>query len=365
MEQSHGLGLGSPRVSTDPLVAAIQSLAEGYGAAHGQALSCQEEGASASCGLAGVGHPGPNAVTAGHASPPARFGASMVYDKRNGYVVLFGGETPALENQTWIFSSGHWKNLSPVHSPPARMYAGMAYDAKDGYVLLFGGYNDSDSTDFSDTWTFASGVWTQLNPTTHPPEDALMSMAYDARDGYVLMYSGMGIGGTFGITWKFVGGQWTELTPRTHPNAMYGASMTFDSRDNYVVLFGGRNATGVYLNETWSFAKGQWTNMTNGAAPPVRFAAAMTYDASTDTVLLFGGNNGVTNLRDTWSYVGGTWSVVRTTPAPQARDFANLVYDPHLGYALLYGGAWFRATWAFSDGNWTRLDTWASPPAPG
>jgi len=68
----------------------------------------------------------------------------------------------------------------------------MAYDAADGYVLLFGGTESFNSTtSLGDTWEFHAGQWTQLFPSSSPSPRIFASMAYDAADGYVLLFGGV------------------------------------------------------------------------------------------------------------------------------------------------------------------------------
>ena len=67
----------------------------------------------------------------------------------------------------------------------------MTYDAEDGYALLFGG----EGTGFAylnDTWTYANGNWTNVTSrlSTAPQGSASDLMAYDAADGYVVLYQG-------------------------------------------------------------------------------------------------------------------------------------------------------------------------------
>src|SRR5579864_2096672 len=47
-----------------------------------------------------------------------------------------------------------------VPHPSARWAASMTYDARDGYTVLFGGSNGSRI--FTDTWMFRAGTWTRL-----------------------------------------------------------------------------------------------------------------------------------------------------------------------------------------------------------
>jgi hypothetical protein len=66
-----------------------------------------------------------------------------------------------------------------------------------------------------------------------------------AKDGYVLLFSGeQASGPLLSDTWKFVGGKWTELKPSTAPPERYEAGMAFDTAAGYDLLFGGNGKAG-------------------------------------------------------------------------------------------------------------------------
>src|SRR5277367_2161179 len=60
-------------------------------------------------------------------------------------------------------SSFVWKNPRELTHPSAREGAASAYDAKDGYLVLFGGKNASSY--LNDTWILANGHWKMLSPS--------------------------------------------------------------------------------------------------------------------------------------------------------------------------------------------------------
>ena len=135
-------------------------------------------------------------------------------------------------------------------------------------------------------------------------------MAYDAKDGYVLLFGGTYTGFSFNDTWKFVGGVWTNITTSVHPpGGGQNGQMTYDATDGYVVDFCGSVAWGLPpVNVTWDFVGGVWTNITTTHSPPTRWDAAMTFDPKTGYVLLFGGTTNPPTYNDTWKFVGGVWT---------------------------------------------------------
>ena len=292
-------------------------------------------------------------------APSAREGAALTYDTADNYVLLFGGLAAAGSmHDTWKFANGAWTNLTSglTTYPPPRYKAVMAYDAKDGYVVLYGGRT---SIYRNDTWKWSGGAWTQLHPTQSPAarEDAMV--AYDRADGYLLLYGGEENSTLLdNDTWTFAGGTWTNLTANLTlaPPAREAGGMTFDSADNYVLLFGGKHGVNGLLRDTWSFHAGAWTNLTSALAttPTVRESPMFSDDAVDGFVLLYGGLHYPNALGDQWEFAHGVWTPVPGA-APPAREDGSLVYDHGggAGFDLMFGGV-------SGPNNGTELgDTWA------
>ncbi len=318
-------------------------------------------------------------------TPSCRFGGSMTFDAGSGYVLLFGGVGKAPGEGcgesarngsapgTWTFSGGTWKNLSipAADSPENRWGAGMAYDAADGYVVLFGGIGNNDVA-LDDTWEFSDGTWTQLNPALYPISRFSGVMTYDASDSYVVLFGGLSEpqhdAPELGDVWVFSHGLWDNLTAIPSPSSASGFVMTYDARDGYVLLFGGEGPSGP-LADTWRFAGEAWLQLTPPESPPARYGAAMTFDAQDNYVLLFGGKSGASLLNDTWQYNRGNWTEVGGAGlyAPPARDNASMAYDATEKFVLLFGGNGANGplgdTWKYKGGNWTQLVPSNSPPA--
>src|SRR2546428_13596664 len=110
----------------------------------------------------------------------------------------------------------------------------MAYDAADGYVLLFGGVHSSV---LGDTWEFHSGAWTQLSTSSSPPARWLASMVYDAADGYVLLFGGYDGTSRLADTSEVIGGDWTQLSKFSTPSTPIVVSTPPDAAVGTVMLF--------------------------------------------------------------------------------------------------------------------------------
>jgi len=290
-------------------------------------------------------------------SPQVRYGASMAYDEADGYVVLFGGGSDmniptcfGVCDDTWEFKAGSWTQLSPSSSPSGRSYASMAYDAADGYVLLFGG-----AYTFDDTWTFKAGSWTELSPASAPSPRYAAPLAYDAADGYTLLSGGYGAPSD---TWEFKAGSWTQLSPSISPSPRAFSSMAYDAADGYVLLFGGSCA----CSDTWQFKAGTWTQLSPSNSPPQDSGGSMSYDAVDGYFVYF---PTAYSYGITWEFKAGTWTTqLASSNSPLQRETASMVYDAADGYVLLFGGYDGMAlndTWEFKAGTWTRLSPLSSP----
>lgn len=267
--------------------------------------------------------------------PPARSFASVTYDAADGYTLLFGGFNVSTGNpyaDTWILKSGQWSELSPTVSPPARRGGAIAYDARDGYVVLFGG--DQSGSMLSDTWKFSAGTWTDLTPTTlnstnSPSARFVATMTYDAKDGYLLLFGGcvyVGCLSQDGDTWRFSGGAWQPVSTTTAPSPRGGAALVWDPALPGVLLYGGSTSSSSHSGETWAYLGGNWSKL-SVAGPGNRSDALASYDVADRLVVLFGGlldyASGGSNrpVADTWIFAGGAWANVtnRSLSAPGPR----------------------------------------------
>jgi PKD repeat protein len=267
-----------------------------------------------------------------------------------------------------------WTNLtsSLATAPSPREGESLVYDAADGYVLLFGGLGRHGL--LGDTWKFQGGNWTNLSGTLtrHPSPRFEAGIAYDAADGEVVLFGGLN-STRLGDTWVFAAGTWSRLSVSPAPSPREGAAMTYDAADGYVLLFGGEvSSSGYSPGDTWEFVNQTWTNVTAqlAGAPPPRESGVMAFDGVDGYVVLYGGKRGnQTDLADTWSYVGGIWT--NLTPslsvAPPKREFSSFAFDPWDGFALLVGGFQFPNSlgdeWEFGHGAWTQLSSGVSPSA--
>ena len=234
-----------------------------------------------------------------------------------------------------------WTQLHPLIHPSDRFDAHMAYDAADGYVVLFGGwvypsllFNASPTRCLNDTWIYRGGVWTNLS-IPGPPQTCSAAMAYDAADGYVVAY----------ITWN-----------QTSPYYIHR------------------------VNETWKFSHGAWTQLDIPEPGIIQYPTA-TYDPVERAVVLYGihchtdypGSENCTYAfsdhpmqEQTWDFSNGAWKLVSQQLNPFLYRWCDycLNYDSSDGYVMLpastgqFNDGFFgeaNATWMFINGRWGEL----------
>ncbi len=285
------------------------------------------------------------------AAPPPLTGASLAYDAADSEVVLFGGygsscpsSNASFCNATWTYANGSWTELPPARSPSPREIAAMTYDASDGYVVLFGGIGpDCPGGEVcADTWEFVGGAWSEITPPIAPPgASSPAGFAYDPLEGYSVLFDAPG------GTWAFHGGNWTNLSATAGaPPGAPASNLVYDPAAGAVVLVG-TYMTGVAAVDptTWLFANGTWSALPGATNPPARGSSAIAYDPSLAAVLLFGGYNFTTDaeLNDTWELANGSWSERFGPGGPPAQSYAAATDDPGAGTVVLVGTAWW--TW--------------------
>ena len=244
------------------------------------------------------------------ATYPGLGSGGMTYDAADGYVVYQGGTgSPHWDHMTGDtvkFAAGQWVGLTP--SGPPRCCELMAYDESSGNVVMFGGYDGPLGLQpLNDTWTYRGGTWTPVTPAVSPPLSASAgSMAYDSADGYTVLFGGTDCSRSnctfLDETWTFSSGRWTKSSPLISPSPRAWASMAYDAANGYVLLFGGWGPQGATLDDTWSFHDGEWVQLDPAASPSPRAAAPVAYDPGSSRVVMVGGFNGSTSYGETWAY---------------------------------------------------------------
>jgi N-acetylneuraminic acid mutarotase len=248
-------------------------------------------------------------------SPPARIGHAMAFDSAHGVMVMFGGYSSSWGDMgdTWTYNTrtNTWTNMNPPVTPPERQSNSMVYDSRNGVMVLFGGwhYYPEPSFYFNDTWTYnlTANTWTEKHPASAPCARHRHSMAYDDASGLTVLYGGYATYPGLDDTWTYDAktNVWTNKTPVVAPGPFSAHSMVYHASMGKVLLFGGVGDR--YLCDTWSYsvASNNWTNLHPSVFPSARFWHTMAYDSGNDAVILFGGIDQFTcneQLDDVWAY---------------------------------------------------------------
>lgn len=295
---------------------------------------------------------------------PPRIAHAMVYDVARKRIVLFGGRTVNLSNETWEFDGLAWTRRTPAASPSAREHPAMAYDAVRQRTVLFGGSNDSGLLD--DTWEWDGTTWSMKSPATKPSPRSGSGMAFHPGRSVVVLHGGAVDQSTAGDTWEYNGTNWVNQTGAGTPGKSAQQPIVYDPFVGGIVTFGSDSTT-----QTWKY-NGTWSELTmTGITPRPRAGFTLTFDASTGHTIMIGGSDGGcgvgTNCSDTfelfpdqgspgsflWNNVGGQY----------APTFGAAAYDTDTSQLVVMGGqlagtnnAAEDATWTRTAGYWSRLE---------
>ncbi|MCI4331414.1 MAG: hypothetical protein L3K19_06165 [Thermoplasmata archaeon] len=124
-------------------------------------------------------------------------------------------------NDTWSFHGGNWVQLNPVGPVPPEPYDdGFVYDASDHVGVYTCADNNVTGAggDPEIYWTFTGGNWTDGSSTAYsssglPPNRLAEALAYDWKDRYVVLFGGTDASwNRLDDTWSYHSGVWTNLT---------------------------------------------------------------------------------------------------------------------------------------------------------
>jgi hypothetical protein len=316
--------------------------------------------------VAAVAQTSPGPMSAPGATPTspvaalsARSWASMALFPPSGSIVLFGGLTsfgvnsqPQVSSETWTWDGQSWHRLHPVLSPPARYGASLVYDPINKVLVLYGGTHSQDG--LNDTWTWDGANWKQMSPPESPPAWRYPAMTYDVTRKAAVLY----LGGMLcpcvspDQTWSWDGSTWSQIPTRTIPDPDRGSTGAVLGTIAYYPATG--QTLYVASNGTWKLDAGGWVRLGGGGAV-IRsdrlgfIESAVAYDEARGLLLEFGSNG------DTWTWDGSAWTAQNPSLAPPARGGEGLAYDAARKRVVLFGGADF----AIGGSNWAGMgDTW-------
>ncbi|MCI4351733.1 MAG: hypothetical protein L3K15_09525, partial [Thermoplasmata archaeon] len=182
----------------------------------------------------------------------------LTYDVHDRYAVLFGGQNnTAYLNDTWEYSAGNWTQVHPTTAPAVRSNANFGYDPAENESVLYSGWAGQTGL-LGDTWTFQAGRWNQLLAGGAPVQMSDMAVAYDPVNRSLLFFAGTYNEATVyhNQSWTFSHVGWTNVTRGTAPPSRGWGRMAYDARDGYLVLAGGRTKgelPGHSAIDTWAY----------------------------------------------------------------------------------------------------------------
>jgi N-acetylneuraminic acid mutarotase len=185
--------------------------------------------------------------------PPHINAASIVYDRYNKRVLLFGGRVREL----WAFNikENQWDKVrTRGDNPPKLAYPSVVYDEKNKKMIVFGGLLDGTHNSSDQTWEYdvVKNSW-QLIDAKGPSPRFAAAAAYDSKNGVMVLFGGRwkaknGKRHALSDTWVYdpTFKKWIEIKTGSHPpnNKTYQAA--YDKVNNVVVLLDNKSQTWVF-----------------------------------------------------------------------------------------------------------------------
>ncbi|MBL8754713.1 MAG: hypothetical protein JNK15_15520 [Planctomycetes bacterium] len=274
-------------------------------------------------------------------SPTARSGAGMTYSPVNNGLLLFGGGSPGLNGQTWVYDGLDWTQQAPVTSPSARFGHQLVFDSTRGVAVLYGGLASAISIPppNNDTWEWNGTDWALVTVPTNPGPRYRYAMCFDPVRARTVLFGGVTtqlLAPPTNQTWEYDGTTWTQVTTAGSPGPRDRASMCFHAGIGKAVLFGGYNGT-AFTNQTWTYDGATWTQASlAGPLPAARSSAAMCYDPIRGVCVLMGGQDASGVMADTWLFDGTAW-IAQTGTTQAGRDHM-LAFLPNTNQSVRFGG---------------------------
>ncbi|HEX5062778.1 MAG TPA: DUF4215 domain-containing protein, partial [Kofleriaceae bacterium] len=319
-------------------------------------------------------------------TPPGRVNPMLVYDPARQRVVMFGGWTPGPNmGDTWEWDGVTWTRMHPKSSPPPRLAPAFAYDVKRRRIVMFGGYQLNYGAPLNDTWVYDGVDWTEILPANKPSPRGASAMAWDAKNGVIVLFGGATsgqcntCGNSFNTTgdpvndtWTWNGSNWTQLTPPTTggyiaPAARSTHTMAYDPVNKLILMRGGQCfGNGVSCTTpdaaTYSWDGTGWKNTGASNLGGGLYDGWMAFDTNLGKMVLWRGNSGTT-----YEWSGSGWTSISLT-TPSTRGNMTLTYDVARKQIVLFGGSSQTGTNPTS----VQSDTWLrgpgsvawTPPAP-
>ncbi|MEM7551507.1 MAG: kelch repeat-containing protein [Bacteroidota bacterium] len=296
---------------------------------------------------------------------------SMVYHQKEASVYLFGGASEKeVLNDLWVLKDSSWSYVKAENGPAPRTFASMVYDKKNERIILFGGsrvlFGKEVSSEnlLNDTWELKNDRWKKIDTRKSPIARAEAETVFHNERGSIILFGGYVIDGgkylKLGDTWEFSENEWRPVSSEG-PSPRHGVSMGYDFLNQHIVLFGGSTEDKQYgesEGQTWVFKNDHWS-MINTVQPSGVYNASMAYHKKTNEFIRFGGWNGDRRINETWSYKKENWNKLPVQNSPNPRNHSRMIYDEKRDRILLFGGhngtEVFGDLWEFRDYKWNKI----------
>jgi hypothetical protein len=252
----------------------------------------------------------------------------------------------------------------PTEMPAPRISAAVAYDARRGVLVVFSGVTAGGAV-LDDTWTWDGKRWARQRPAVSPPGLRKgAQMTFDAARGTLVLT------GDPGATWTWDGRTWARHATTTLPAPTAGAATTSIAYDPASGAVVGYVWTPDGGGQTWAWEGTTWRRLQPRTTPDVA-QGAMAFDGR--RLLLFGTPNGPVQgqiLTETWAWDGAGWT--RLSPAVRLPAAAvSAAYDEArhrvVAFVDVPGGATAASasseTWEWDGTSWRRDHPLHQPPA--
>ena len=301
-------------------------------------------------------------------SPTARGYHQMTYDTESKRIILYGGQTGNIfqdstqfSHETWSYDpdTNVWKQMSPVSSPGGSSGGDMTYDPKADRSIL-----SVLSDDFStlQTWAYDanSDAWTRL--ADGPRRMVGQRLAYDKESDRIIVFGGFDFDNFKLVdeTWVFDynTNTWTNMQPRIHPSSRNFIGMVYDTKADRVVLWGDwqRNYTPATDESVWTYDynTNTWQEFKHKKdGPNVRDYTMLAYDEKADKIIMYGGYDYGND--ETWVYDlnTDTWQQMQPSNNPGVISRYGMVYIKDVNRTLLFGGQDGATHFVYKGGTWS------------
>ncbi|MCR9248002.1 MAG: kelch motif-containing protein [bacterium] len=290
-------------------------------------------------------------------SPTPRSGHAMAYDPIRDEIVLFGGATQFVVDDTWIFDGASWTQRSPATVPLARTEHALVFVPNTGTTLMYGGRDTNSPVGFlDDTWEWNGTDWSRRMPANTPPARAGHGLAWSSNRNRAVLF-----GGYFmppfqpptarPLTWEWdhVSADWELRSPAGFASASHEVTLTEDPVTGHATLYGGQQ----HPSEMWGYDGLSWYRLLPQNHPGPRIGSASVADHARDRMILFGGSG---SGQTTWEWNGQDWSQnLAPGTSPTSRSGHAMVWDSLRERAMLFGG--IDPSGTTNNETWTYLMT--------